>query len=92
MNVIARNPSDVGPYRVYVDNIGSNTLNSATAPTPVDGMTIGAISVDNTTTPKSLLIPISGGTHGVISQIAVAIALSGGGSITRPVVVRNCAS
>jgi hypothetical protein len=90
--IIARNPGDAGPYRVYVDNIGTNSLTSATASSPVDNMTIGAITVDNTTTPKSLLVPISGGSHGTLSQIPVVIALSGGGSITRPVVVRNSTS
>jgi lysozyme family protein len=88
-HTIVRNTADVGSYRIYVDNIGANTLNSATAPGSVDGMTIGAITVDNTTTPKSMLIPVSGGVHATISQIAVAIALSGGGFITRPVVIRN---
>lgn len=92
MTVLRKTPGDVTSFRVYVDNIGAATISGATAPGTVGSLTIGAITPDNTTTPKSMIVPVSGGAHGNIEQVSISVTLSTGGPLVRPVTIRVSAS
>lgn len=81
-------PSESTSYRVYLDNIGTATITAATAPGTVDNLTIGAITPDNLSTPRSVIVPVSGGQHGDISQVMITFTLSTGGPLKRPITVR----
>jgi hypothetical protein len=88
--ILLKNPGDSTSYRVYVDNIGDATISSASF--AATGLTFGSATPDNTTTPKSVVVPVSGGTHGQLFQGVGTFSLSSGGPLVRPVTLRIYAS
>lgn len=90
LSILLKNPGDSMSYRVYVDNIGSADISAASF--TATGITFGAATPDNTTTPKSVVVPISSGTHGRTYQGVGTYTLSVGGPLVRPIAVRLSAS
>lgn len=90
MNILLKNPGDSMSYRVYVDDIGAADISSASF--AVTGLTFGTATPDNSTSPKSVVVPISGGTHGQLFQGVGTFNLSVGGPLVRPITVRLFAS
>lgn len=88
--ILLKNPSDQLSYRIYVDDIGDADVSGATF--TATGLTFGSATPDNTTTPKSVVVPISGGTHGQIYQGVGTFTLSTGGPLVRPITIRLFAS
>lgn len=88
MSILLKNPGDVTSFRVYVDNVGTASVSGATAPGTVGHLTIGSIVADNATTPKSVVMPVSGGVHGDMEEVPISITLSTGGPIVRVVTIR----
>lgn len=88
--ILLKNPGDSVSYRVYVDNIGSADINAASF--AATGLTFGSATPDNTTTPKSVVVPVSGGAHGLTYQGVGTFTLSTGGPLVRPVTIRLFAS
>jgi hypothetical protein len=88
--ILLKNPGDSMSYRVYVDQIGTATIASASF--AAAGLTFGTAVPDNTTTPKSVVVPISGGAHGQLFQGVGTFTLSTGGPLVRPITVRVSAS
>ena len=88
--ILLKNPGDSMSYRVYVDDIGTADISSAAF--VATGLTFGSATPDNTTTPKSVVVPISGGTHGGIYQGVGTFTLSTGGPLVRPITIRLFAS
>lgn len=84
--ILVKNPGDAMSYRVYVDQIGTASI--TTASFAATGLTFGSATPDNTTTPKSVVVPISGGQHGQIYQGLGTFGLDTGGPLVRPVVIR----
>ena len=84
--ILFKNPGDSESYRVYVDQIG--TANITTASFSATGLTFGSAVPDNNTTPKSVVVPISGGAHGAIVQGMGTFNLDVGGPLVRPITVR----
>lgn len=90
MSILLKNPGDSTSYRVYVDQIGAATILAASF--AAAGLTFGSAVPDNTTTPKSVVVPVSGGTHGQTLQCVGTFTLSTGGPLVRPVTLRVFAS
>lgn len=88
--ILVKNPGDSMSYRVYVDDIGDATISAASF--VAAGLTFGSATADNTTTPKSVVVPISGGVHGQLFQGVGTFTLSEGGPLVRPITVRLFAS
>ncbi len=86
MTILLKNPADAVSYRVYVDNIGTADITSATF--AVTGLSFGSIVADNTTNPKSVIVSISGGAHGSTYQGIGTFTLSTGGPLVRPITIR----
>ena len=84
--ILVKNPGDSTSYRVYVDQIGDATISAASF--SATGLTFGDAIADNTTTPKSVVVAISGGAHGQIVQGIGTFNLSTGGPLVRPVTIR----
>jgi hypothetical protein len=72
--------------RIYLDSIGSATIASASFPN-VSDLTFGTPTPDNTTTPRSVLVQVSGQRSGKAYQAEPTFALSAGGPVTRGVTV-----
>lgn len=85
MNILLKNSGDSISYRVYVDSIN---VDLASASFTATGLTFGSCTVDNTTTPRSVIVPISGGTHGTTYQGKGTFILVSGGPLVRPITVR----
>lgn len=83
--ILLKNPGDALSYRVYVDDIGTATITGATF--VATGLTFGSAVADNTTTPKSVVVPVSGGAHGQLFQGVGTFTLSTG-PLVRPVTIR----
>lgn len=90
MSILLKNPGDSTSYRVYVDDIGAATIISASF--VVTGLTFGSATPDNSTTPKSVVVPVSGGAHGQLFQGVGTFSLSTGGPLVRPITIRLFAS
>jgi hypothetical protein len=90
MSILLKNPGDSTSYRIYVDQIGEATISSATF--AATGLTFGTATPDNTTTPKSVVVPVSGGAHGELYQGVGTFQLSTGGPLVRPITIRIFAS
>lgn len=90
MSILLKNPGDSLSYRVYVDDIGTATVSGATF--VAEGLTFGSATPDNATTPKSVVVPISGGLHGQLFQGVGTFTLSSGGPLVRPITIRVYAS
>lgn len=88
--ILLRNPGDALSYRIYVDDIGEADISAASF--TATGLTFGSATPDNTTTPKSVVVPVSGGTHGQLFQGVGTFTLSTGGPLVRPVTIRVFAS
>lgn len=88
--ILLKNPGDATSYRVYVDDIGTATIVSATF--AATGLVFGSATPDNTTTPKSVVVPVSGGLHGQLFQGVGTFTLSSGGPLVRPITIRLFAS
>jgi hypothetical protein len=88
--ILLKNPGDSMSYRAYVDDIGTADISAATF--VATGLTFGSATPDNTTSPKSVVVPISGGTHGSIYQGVGTFTLSAGGPLVRPIIIRLFAS
>jgi hypothetical protein len=88
--ILIKNPGDATSYRVYVDEINNATISSASF--VATGLTFGTASPDNTTTPKSVVVPVSGGIHGQLFQGVGTFQLSTGGPLVRPITIRIFAS
>jgi hypothetical protein len=88
--ILLKNPGDAMSYRVYVDDISDADISGATF--VATGLTFGSATPDNTTTPKSVVVPISGGTHGQTHQGVGTFTLSAGGPLVRPITIRLFAS
>lgn len=89
MSVLLKNPGDAMSYRVYVDDIDVN-ISGATF--VAAGLTFGSVTVDNATTPRSVIVPVSGGEHGKTYQGVGTFTLASGGPLVRPITVRLFAS
>jgi hypothetical protein len=87
--ILLKNPGDSMSYRVYVDDIEADISGASFVAT---GLTFGSATPDNTTTPKSVVVPISGGAHGKIYQAVGTFTLSVGGPLVRPITIRLFAS
>lgn len=96
MTVIVKHTDDAASYRIYLDSIGAATISSATlaeqvpatSPVTAGDLTIGSATPDNTTSPKSIVVSISGGVHGKTYQIECSFVLSTGGTVVRTVPFR----
>lgn len=86
MSIIIKHPLDALSYRVYVDDIGSADI--VTASFTGGGLSYGTATPDNSTTPKSVVVPVSGGTHGGLYQATGTFTLSGGATLVRPITIR----
>lgn len=84
--ILIKNPGDSTSYRVYVDQIGDATVTGAAF--VANGLTFGSATPDNTTTPKSVIVPVQGGSHGQIYQGTGTFSLSSGGPLVRPITIR----
>jgi len=84
--ILLKNPGDSMSYRVYVDSIGTASISSASF--TATGLTFGTAVPDNTTTPKSVVVPVSGGAHGQLFQGLGSFTLDSGGPLVRPITVR----
>lgn len=89
MTVLLKNPGDTMSYRVYVDDI---TVDISGATFVATGLTFGSATPDNTTTPRSVVVPISGGAHGRTYQGVGTFTLASGGPLVRPITLRVFAS
>jgi hypothetical protein len=85
--ILIKNPSDQMSYRVYVDGIDPS-IDISSASFAATGLTFGSVTPDNTTSPKSVVVPISGGAHGTIYQATGTFILSAGGPLTRTITLR----
>lgn len=88
--ILLKNPGDATSYRVYLDEIGTADISSAVF--AITGLTFGSAAPDNTTTPKSVVVPVSGGSHGQLFQGVGTFTLSTGGPLVRPITIRLFAS
>lgn len=89
MSVLLKNPGDSMSYRVYVDDINAD-ISGASFVAP--GLTFGSATPDNITTPRSVVVPVSGGTHGRTYQGVGTFTLAAGGPLVRPITIRLFAS
>lgn len=88
--ILLKNPGDTMGYRVYVDQIGTADISAASF--AATGLTFGTAVPDNATTPKSVVVPISGGTHGAMYQAVGTFTLTLAGPLVRPISIRVFAS
>jgi predicted aminopeptidase len=84
--ILLKTPGDGMSYRVYVDNIGAADIVTASFSDPE--LSFSTATPDNTTTPKSVVVRISGGVHGRMYQPSATFQLTTGGPLVRPVAVR----
>jgi hypothetical protein len=84
--ILLKNPGDSMSYRVYVDQIGTASITSASF--TATGLTFGSATPDNNTSPKSVVVTVSGGAHGQIYQGLGTFGLDTGGPLVRPVTIR----
>lgn len=85
MSIILKHTSDAMSYRVYVDNINVEISGASFA---VTGLTFGSATPDNSTTPRSVVVPVTGGVHGRTYQGVGTFTLAAGGPLVRPVTIR----
>jgi hypothetical protein len=86
MTILIKHSNDVMSYRVYVDGIG--TADVVTATFQSQDLVFGTATPDNTTTPKSVVVQISGGSHAKLYAAVGTFTLSGGGTLVRSIPIR----
>jgi len=82
--------SDTPSYRVYVDNIGAANISSAVFVPPAGSLlTVNSSTPDNATTPRSVVVAMSGAPiHGGTFQIVGSMVLSTGNNLVRSFTLR----
>lgn len=89
MSIFIVHSGEVTSHRVYLDDIGAATISGATI-VDVAPLTFGAVTADNTTTPKSVVVPVTvaSSSHAKQAHATLTFSVSGGGSIPRNLTYR----
>lgn len=89
MSIFLVHSGEATSHRVYLDDIGTASISSATI-VDVSPLTFGSVTADNTTTPKSVVVPVivAAASHGKLAQATLTFAISGGGTIPRALTYR----
>lgn len=87
-SILVMSPGETRTYRVYVDDL-STGIELSGATIEATGLTFGTVTVDNSTTPKSLIVPVTGGgIHGRLYQARTTVELSDGGPLVGTLSIR----
>lgn len=82
MTVLLKHPDERVSYAIDVEDIGLDIASGQGASIPT-GLTVHGVTPNNATSPRQVLLEVSGGVHGVIYAVKLTLTLA---STTTPLV------